>query len=244
MTGQAQFIKRVISEITFGGRIPNKVNNDRLSDIMDNAIQDFKDEDDRCTMRHYIIIKNDNFHTEKFLNTRKVSMPDCVKAVTSLKLSNRQYLSYGAYNLDSDLSRYSPISISMGGNNTSILQAVATASYIDYLDTLSLDTVSYDFNEYSHELIVIGQKPSNDLVAEVYSYVNEEAMYKMPSFFKYVCGKCYEDYSIVTSFTRQKLLNEYELDISRIEKKGEKLISKVEKEWEAQKGESDFIVEW
>ena len=243
MIDQAKFVKKVISEITFGGRLPNKINNTRLSTIISNALDDFRDRDDRSTSRHHLVLKHGVFNTELFNRHRNVLLPDCVKAVTNLRLSHRQFRYFGS-SVDMDFNRYGSFSSLFTDQGSSLLQAIGTASYYDYADGLTLDSVSYDFNEYSHELTIIGQTPKMDLIAEVYSYVCDEALYSMTSFFKYVCGKCYEDYIAITSFTKQKLLNEYDLDISKIEKKGDKLIKIVEEEWEDQKGESDFIMQW
>lgn len=245
MVSQANFIKKVMSEITFGGRIPSKIDKMRLADIIENTIEEFKDEDDRLTVRQYIIIENSAFHTPLFAKKRAVMFPECVKAVTDVKLSNKQYLNSGSVGImDGDINSKTNLGVNISNGGYSLLQAIARASYIDYIDSLSLNSVSWDFNEFSHEFSVIGETPSADLVVEVYVYICDEAIYAMPDFYRYVVGKCYEDYSILTSFTRQKLLNEYDLDISRIEKKGQKYIEKVEKKWEQQKSEGDFIVEW
>lgn len=245
MISQAKFIKKVMSEITFGGRIPNNINKQRLGSIIETSIEEFQDNDDRMTLRQFIIIDNKAFSMPLYKRKRGVLLPDCIKAVTGVKLSNKQYLNSGAIGImDADLNMHTNLSVSVSSGGYSILQAVATASYIDYIDSLSLNGVSYDFSEFSHELIIIGETPSADLVVEVYAFLCDEAVYSMPDFFKYVCGKCYEDYSILTSFSRQKLINDYDLDISRIEKKGQKMIERVEKRWDEQKSEGDFFVEW
>lgn len=243
MTTQAKFVKKVVSDITFGGRIPNKVNNDRLAQIITDTLELFRDKDSRSTIRHHIIIKNGNFHTELFRRNRKVLLPECVKAVTDLVLSDRQYRHLGS-TIDPDFSKMGTFTGMFTETGTTLLQAIATASYYDFANSLSLDSVSYDFSEFSHELSIIGATPRADLIAEVYSYICDEAMYEMPSFFRYVSGRCLQEFSIITSFTKQKLLNDYEIDVSKIEKRGDKLIEGVEKEWDAQLGESDFILEF
>ena len=239
---QGKFIERVIQEITFGGKIPNKINGERLNNIISNSVRKFRDKDDRSTLQHHLILPVSLFETEYFRQTRKVKIADCVKAVTDLKISNRQYLAWNG-NVDSDFNKLGTVSGQfLGGTGVSILQAVATASYYDFAQTLNLQTVSYDFDEYSHQLVILGSNPRYDLIAEVFSYICEEAMYEMSSFFDYVCGKCYEDYAIVTGFTKLKLLNDYEINVSEIKSKGKELIDDVKKEWDEQLGESDFIV--
>lgn len=245
MVSQASFVKKVISEITIGGRLPNKINMDRLSQIITDAIDLFRDRDDRTTTRHHMIIMNGAFNTDLFRRHRKVLLPECVKAVTNLELSNRQYTNHIG-GVDSDFNKLGSFAQQFAGSGqgTTLLQAIASTSYYDYANNLILDSVSYDFSEYSHELTITGGTPRADLIAEVYSYVCDEAMYAMPSFYRYVVGKCYEEYVIVTTFTKQMLLNSYQIDIAKIEKKGEKMMSAVEKEWDNQLNESDFILEF
>lgn len=240
MLSQANFVKKVISEATLGGRLPNKINGERLLQIITDAIDIFRDNDDRSTTRHHLIIKHENFNTSLFARHRKIKMPECVKAVTDLVLSNRQYINIvGGF--DADFNKLGSISQQFTNGGT-ILQAIASTSYIEFTNSLVLNSVSYDFTEYGNELSIIGETPRADLIAEVYSYICDEAMYAMPSFYRYVVGKCYEEYVIITSFTKQMLLNDYQIDLIKIERKGEKMIEKVEKEWDAQKGESDFII--
>lgn len=243
MISQAQFVKKVVSDITFGDRIPNKINNNRLSQIISDTIDLFRDKDTRSTMQHHVIIKNSNFSTDLFRNHRKVKMPECVKAVTDLVLSNRQYRYMGS-TIDTDFNKMGTFASMFTNTGTSLLQAIASTSYYDFANSLALATVSYDFSEFSHELSINGATPRADLIAEVHSYICEEAMYSMPSFFRYVCGRCMQEFSIITSFTKQRLLNDYDLDVAKIEKRGDKLISDVEKEWEAQLGENNFILEF
>lgn len=243
MISQAQFVKKVVSDITFGDRIPNKIKNDRLSQIISDTIDLFRDKDSRSMMVHHLVIKNDNFNNDMFRKHRKVILPSCVKAVTDLVLSHRQYRHSGS-TIDTDFSKMGAFATMFLDSGTSLLQAISSASYFDFANNLSLDSVSYDFNEFSHELYINGGTPKADLIAEVYSYISEEALYSMPSFFRYVSGRCMQEYCIITSFTKQKLLNDYDIDVTKIEKRGEKLIDGVEKEWDAQLGEGNFILEW
>jgi len=239
---QVDFIKRVKSEITMGGRIPDTVNTERLLTIIDNVELEFKENDDRMTMVHFLILKNELFKTPEFAAKRTIVLPDCVKAILGAWRSERQ-ISYLSASLDRDFNEVGTVFNTMT-NGSSLLQSIAASDYNSFVNQLRLETISFDYNEYNNKFYVRGGDPRQDVILETATYVNKEVLYSMKDFMDYVVGYCLQEFALVTSFTEVNLIGEYRIDISKLEKRGEKMVSKVEKVWSDQKNESDFIVEF
>lgn len=239
-----EFLDKVKGEVSMGGRIATGIKDDRYAEIIENSADEFKENDDRVNMSHFLVIKKSYFNNDLFRNKRIIKLPSCVKSVIQAFRGEMQNITNSGGSMDADFRRLNNIYNNQVGNNSTLLQAIATADYYNFVGGLSLDTVSFDFSEYSNSLFLRGGDVVGDLILEVGVYLAEEDMYNMKDFFNYVVGKCIEEFVTITTFTEQKMLGEYGINVSELSKKATKLIEKVEKKWEDQLGESDFLVDW
>ena len=241
---QSEFIERIKKEVNFGGRINTGITDDRFVSIIDNNIDYFHENDDRVNMEHFLIVKNSYFNNELFRNKRIIKLPSCVKSVVGAWRSEKQHLNSFAGTIDADFRKLNGLYGNAVGTGQTLLQAITTASYYDFVGSLTLDTVSFDFSEFNNSLYIRGGNLTSDLILEVGAFISDESIYNMKDFFDYTVGKCLEEFISVVSFTEQKLLGDFSINLTEISKKSTKLIEKVEKKHEAQLGENDFIVEW
>jgi hypothetical protein len=252
---QKQFIDKVKYRATMSGKLNVNFDLDAIVDIIETSVEEFHENDDRANSEMYLIIRKDYYeNTKEFSCNRTMLLPKNVKAVLSTKRSEQQFrtMTNGSlfFGNDGDV-------ISGGGAGNGIASMtygekafsgattfLAMASYSNFVSQLYLDTVAYDFSEYTHKLTILGGDLRSDLILNVAVLNDYEAMYEMKDFQDYVVGKVWEDFTIIATFVETKLMGGYKIDLSRLDKKGQKLIDRVEKKWVDQLGEADFITMW
>lgn len=252
------FLDKLRSNVTMGGRIQTGINDDRLMELMENSINEFKQSDDRCNITSIMIIKHDYFAgTEAYIKNRIITLPKCVLAVTKCVRSERQNLGSYVSNIDGDFRQLNSLYGGMsgggvggggggakGGGGSDLLVAIGRASFRDFVGRLSLDTVAFDFSEFSHQMFIAGGDLFADLILEVGIYLSDQAIYGMKDYLDYVTGTVLMEFVSVTNLTTITLLGGEKMSTLSIEKSATKMLDRIEKKWEAQQGENDFIVEF
>jgi len=236
-----QFIVNVIDEITEGLTIPTSPNRKRIETIITNAIDEFKERDDESTEVEYIIIQSQMFSTPLFKKRRQIQMPECVKAITDFKIMGGPR--YSGREIDPDYRKTNFNYASAQGNPDRMLTGVVNDFYQDHLRAFELKSIAYKFSEYTHMLTVTGRDLREDVVAEAYVFIPDQSFYMMKRFFNYVCGKCMVSFGRITGFAEGKLIGGYNISINTIKQDGEKMVDKVEKDWEDQRKNVDFMIE-
>lgn len=239
---RSKFIKRVLDEITAGYSIPTQPKPERLDSIIDTAVREFRDNDDRANEVEYLILRNDLFQTPLFKAKRQVELPECVLAVTFLKTLGSNYFSH---TVDKDFQKTNfGYVTALSGNSYDMLTSVVNSYYVDFLRNFVVKDITHEFSPYTNMLTVTGRDPFADLCAEAHVYIPEGALFKIPDFFNYVCAKCRINFGSIYGFISAKQMGGYDINASDLKSEGKEVIEKIEQKWEEQKNDAGFFFDF
>jgi len=242
METRREFIDRVVEEITEGLTIPVSPKTTRISSIIDRALRQFRENDERGTEMEYIIIKSSAFQTDLFKSKRQVKFPEgCVQAVTFLRTMGSNF-SDNNINPDFLKTNFNYVN-ALNGNPSDMTTSVVNGFYNNFLKNFILKSVAYEFSEYTSSLTVIGRDPNVDLIAEAYVYIPESSFYRMVEFFDYVCGQCKMSFANTMGFINSKQIGNYEVNLQEIRTQGKEMVEEVKEKWKQQRESADFFID-
>lgn len=241
MTKQ-EFVEHCILMATDGYSLPAVSNMKYAEKLVDTVARRFWDNDDRCSYPDLLILKPDLLSTCLYKQKRQILLPECVIAVTKLSHAVPGWANDIIW--DTDFGAQSFLYASMiWGNTDSMLSSVALASTQEFRNRFILDTIGYNYNEYTKALTVRGTTlPGRDLVAEITVTIPQEYLYSMVDFEDYVVGELKKNISRVIGFSNVKLLGGFSLEISDLRSEGESMIEKIEEKWKAQEEDAGFMI--
>ena len=239
---QQEFVQHCILMATDGYSLPAVSNTQYVDRLVDTVAKRFWDNDDRCNYPDLLIIKPDVLSTCLFRSKRQVVLPECIIAVTKLSHTRQGWDTDITW--DTDYGTQSFLYAGMlWGNSDTMLTSVALAGVQEFRNRFILDTIGYNYNEYTKALTVRGSVlPGRDLVAEVSVTIPQEYLYAMVDFEDYVVGELKKNISRVIGFSNVKLLGGFSLEISDLRSEGDSMIEKVEEKWKAQEEDAGFMI--
>lgn len=198
-----ELVNDVTMYVTMSGALPTILPRLEIERIIENEAKPFFFLNYfPAVQKEYVYIPSKLFQQEEFTKYNYVQLPCQVQNVTWLYMvNNRSLFSLGvsAPNL----------SVNLGVTNQPYLSSYATTvgelgvykvvidSFSDMLNQLTKNTLKYDFNISSKQLNILtslGQTPysygSCSVVAEVYSAINDEDLFDLDHFRRYVRAKC------------------------------------------------------
>lgn len=237
-----EFIQNVIQELTHSMSVAGSPKEERIDFIIDRVKRKFYENDDRCNVTEYIIMKAELFSTPLFKAKRAVKMPDCVIAITDLRTIGSNYFGNNI-NRDYLKTNFNYVN-ALTGNPNDMLTAVVNGFYISHLQSFILKTVSFDATgiQFSHMLTITGRNPVQDLVATASVTIHEEALFEMADFFDYVVGECKKSFAKIYGFTNTKLIGGVDLNLVEMKDEGKELIDKVEAYWKEMQNNVAFFI--
>lgn len=188
--------------ITMSGALPKIIPRAEIERIIENEAKPFFHESYfPAVQKEYVYIPSRLFEQEEYTKYSYVQLPCQVQNVTWLYMvDNRSLFSLGVSAPD--------LSVNLGVTNQPYLSSYATTvgelgvykvvidSFSDMLNQLTKNTLKYDFNISSKQLNILtnlGRTAYSyttcSVVAEVYSVINDEDLFDLDHFRRYVRAK-------------------------------------------------------
>lgn len=192
-----QFIQRIIQELTQSCALPIAIPASAIPNLILQAAQHFWETDDFSSEERYYCIKKSDF--TKCGQNYIVKLPPQILSVFGVyKLTDSfKYGVMGDFSLERMIFNSSSVIGGLGGSiNTTFNSSVGynltdlTASLYEISTFKSMfdSPITFDYNQYSNQLVILGDKGNSDLLLQVYKRVKIQDLYKNYNFFRYcVC---------------------------------------------------------
>lgn len=236
---KAQFIEEIKKDASEYCGIPVTVNQQRIDQLIRKALKYFYKEYDGAGQENYLAISKDVFNQQRFKETRKIRLPDCIRAIFRVA-EKGQYLNgpAGVGNVDPDFSaRKYRLGAALLGSGNDIVYSLAITYYNDFVDQFDLKTIAFDFNPLTRDLTILGRNPRTNVVLHVSEYIPEEDLYSDVNFYNYVLGSAMKAIARPLSVFEFKLIGGTTVNFSSIMEEGQKLLDEVKDEFEQQKND-------
>lgn len=190
-----QFIQRVIQELTQSCALPLPIPAASIPPLILQAAQHFWENDDLSIEERWYCLPNSEF--DRLGPNLVAKLPPQILSVNGLyKTTNiLKYGVMGDFSIERLIINNTAMATGIGGNLTNVfgsgngydLTDITAALYELSTYKSMFDTpVTYNYNPYSNDLIVLGDLGASDLILNVYKRLKIQDLYKSFQFFRYV----------------------------------------------------------
>lgn len=190
-----QFIQRVVQELTQSCALPLPIPAAAIPPLIIQAAQFFWDNDDQSIEERWYCLPNYEF--KKCGPNLIAKLPPQIISVNGLykTTDSFNYGIMGDFSLERMILNNSALAAGAGGTLSDVfgsgtgynLTDVTAALYEVQTFKSMFDTpVTYNYNQFSNDLIVLGALGSSDLILNVYQRLKIQDLYKSYYFFRYV----------------------------------------------------------
>ena len=192
-----QFVQRIIQELTQSCALNLPIPPSAIPPLILQAAQFFWANDDRAVEERWYCLPNKEFN--KCGPNALAKLPEQIVSVFGCYKTTNQwgYDALGDFSLERMILNNSAIASGAGGSLSDVwgsgsgygLQDVTAALYEVSTYKAMFDVpLTYNFNEFSKELVVLGQLGSSDLILQTWQRCKIQDLYKDYYFFRYcVC---------------------------------------------------------
>lgn len=237
------FIARVKSELTLDCALPMFIPETRIAQNLISAAMWFWENVEASLEQRMYVIKNRDIRKHSALN-KFITVPQQIMMITNVyRLQER----IGSASLgDFSIERLMMHSYAFGTSHTmpTTLNDVVVNMYeISTLNNTLNPPISFNFNEYSSRLVLLGDLGSSDIVVDAYVRTTIQELYNSYQYYKLVVGMCKKDAARAVGTMSFKLPGGVEVDTATLSQDGETAISEV-KEWaDNQRGAAYFYTQ-
>ena len=191
------FIQRIIQELTQSCALPLPVPANAIPPLILQAAQHFWETDDQSVEERYFCIPNREFNKCGPNNTAK--LPQQIISVFGVyKTTDRwSFGALGDFSLERIVMNNSALAGGVGGQLTDVfgsgtgynLTDITAALYeVQTYKSMFDVPLTFNYNQYSNELIVLGSLGNSDLILQCFTRCRIQDLYKNYYFFRYcVC---------------------------------------------------------
>lgn len=192
-----QFIQRIIQELTQSCALNLPIPASAIPPLIQQAAQFFWENSDQSIEERYYCLPNSEIN--KCGPNNVVKLPPQIISVFGVYKTTNQY-SYGVmgdFSLERMVMNNSALASGLGGNMNNVfgggtgynLTDVTAALYeVSTYQALFDSPLTYNYNAFSNELIILGALGSADLILQVFKRCKIQDLYKSYYFFRYcVC---------------------------------------------------------
>ena len=188
-----------------------------IDDIIYDCMQWFHKHYDDALEQRYMVLPLEWFCTEEFKKNRIIKLPKCVMYVQRIYESGSGL----SRNLSSNLSWTSP---------EDLLYIVSWESFRSIANQFDKNLVTAKYNENSKNLVILGETPNNNCVAEVSIKSKFEDLSEDQLFQKYCLGWSLKSLSLILGAFDYNLPGDIKINYDEYKELGNEMIEEVENE--------------
>lgn len=246
-----QFIQRVIQELTQSCALPLPIPASAIPPLILQAAQYFWQNDDQSTEERYFCLPRSQFN--KCGPNLTVKLPSQIISVFGVfkTTGNFNYGAMGDFSLERMILNNNMLASGAGGTMAdafgtgygySLTDITASLYEVSTYKAMFDTPLTYNYNEFSNELVILGALGNSDLVLQTFMRLKLQDLYKNYYFFRYVIGLGLKSMATIIGTYDFKLAGGVSINWSRFHDMGENEINKVE-EWVNKNHACDYFLQ-
>lgn len=244
-----QFIQRIIQELTQSCALPLPIPAASIPPLILQAAQFFWENYDFAIEERYYCIRNREFN--KCGPNLVVKLPQQIISVFGVyKTSNNYNLgALGDFSIERMIVNNSALASGMGGQLTDIFGGGSGYNLTDVMGAMyEISTykgmfdspLTYNYNPYSHELVILGALKYSDLILQCYKRCKIQDLYQFYYFFRLCVCLAKKSLATILGTFEYKLPGGVTINYSRFEDSADQEIDKIE-EWCKSQHSADYF---
>ena len=245
-----QFIQRVIQELTQSCALNIPFPPSSIPPLILQAAQFFWQNDDQAIEERYYCVKNCDF--KKCGPNTTIKLPPQIVAVFGVHKTTDtfNYGVLGDFSLERMILNNSALSTGVGGQLSDVfgsgngysLEDVTAALYEVATYKAMFDVpVTFNYNEFSNELVILGHLGSSDIILQTFKRVKIQDLYKNYYFFRMVVALALRSMATIMGTMEFKLPGGITINYSRFQDMAESYLEEV-KEWIQKTHAADYFL--
>lgn len=238
-----RFIERIVQEVSKGCALPFSIPKTRIPQIIQTCAEWFFSHSESALEERWFVVRDIDISDGGANKIIKLppqiwAVSDCQLLESQHKLSMRRANFYLERLLANSINFYSEangVSFNYAGpagsNNASIADDLwVTMFEIGTYESILQRTINYNFNRFSHKLIILGDNEHSDLVLMCWVRVPLHSLYEDLRFLRYCVGECMIELSDILGMYDFKLPGNVRINYDKLESRGRAMQQKVEQE--------------
>lgn len=232
------------AEITLSGSINIQLPDKEYERIIENVIDEVYQLDPRALENKFCVLPWQIFTTPAFRATRLIQFPSCVFTVSKFEEMGKRAHLMGTYDPAFGIERMFMANI-MGGGGTGVsLDAAAmwtlNWSVYDQMKNFVLVDIRHRWNESTHQLLVLGHDPRNNVWCEMWTKVQPHILYDDIYVKRYIAARAKLNVARLLGTFTTNLLGGVTVNTQLYTEEANKDIEKIEAYWKNLR-ENDFF---
>lgn len=234
-----QFIQRIIQEVTKSCAMPLPIPQQAIPPLILQAAMYFWENFDNALEERYYCLKNSEI--TKCGPNSTVKLPARIMSVFNVVKTNESF-SYGAlgdFSLERMILNNSVMASGIGGSvgNTfgagggyNLTDVTAALYEVSTYQNMFETPVSFNFNPYSHELVILGYLGGSDMILQTFIRCKIQDLYNLHYFFRYCVCLVLDSLSTIFGTFEYNLPGGIKINYSKFSDKANDEMNKIE-EW-------------
>lgn len=244
------FIQRIIQDITQSCALPIAIPASAIPPLILQASQYFWENCDQAIEERYFVLPRNQF--TKCGPNLTVKLPEQIISVFGVnKITDSfNYGVMGDFSLERMILNSTSIASGIGGamsnvfnngNGYNIVDLTASLYEISTFKSVFQSPVTYNYNAYSNELVILGDIGSSDLCLQVFKRCKIQDLYKNYYFFRYCVCLAKKALSTIYGTFEFKLPGNISINYQRFEDTADREMDKID-EWLANNRTPDYFL--
>lgn len=244
------FIQRIIQDITQSCALPIAIPASAIPPLILQASQYFWENCDQAIEERYFVLPRNQF--TKCGPNLTVKLPEQIISVFGVnKITDSfNYGVMGDFSLERMILNSTSIASGIGGamsnvfnngNGYNIVDLTASLYEISTFKSVFQSPVTYNYNAYSNELVILGDIGSSDLCLQVFKRCKIQDLYKNYYFFRYCVCLAKKALSTIYGTFEFKLPGNISINYNRFEDAADREMDKID-EWLASNRTPDYFL--
>jgi len=186
-----ELVQDIQAELTFAKALPYSLPVPEIQRQINIAKKYFYDNWRYAVQNYYLLIPVAVTTNQLFLKNRAIKLPECVQFVHQIREANGAGSMFGTMDLDFADNKFIGSEIFLTPFiGESIMYRTLIFSFLDLAKGFTIDTLAFNHNKNTHEIVIMGRTPNYDMVLEVAKKIDQEYLFEDELFQRYIRAKC------------------------------------------------------
>jgi hypothetical protein len=240
------FIKEIQDDISSDCQLPINLPKRSILRIIKRSISWFHRNYEYAVKEVYYVIPHTILQTDKFKKEKKITLPNCIKAVIGVNQtgsSPNMFTNNPDYSVQRYIHEQSGEMSAVQGDH--VMYRIMNDYYSDFLKTITQSPISWDYSITTNEFRVLGALPlfNKSLVLHCLEAIPDDKLFEDTYFYDFVKATCMINLGKILTTFKVPLPGEVEVDFDSIKEEGVELLKETKELIKNEEGNDIILIQ-